>query len=334
DGAEGWLQVSGFSFGFENTGSFSGGGGGAGKAGKDEVGLTLGSSGELVALTLALASGEHIKNVEIEAYRAGISGKEQLVDEFRFNDVFITKLDTVNGTTNELAFDFASFTHAHIEQTQSGGSGAIADSGWDFQTNTPEPVPAPNAQALNDLADGLPAGTDLDYVIRFENGEWMSLRGFQFGLENTGSIGSGGGGGAGKSFSNGVTLELDSGGQLTTLTQSLLSGEHLKNVEIEAYRGSISGKQQLVDEFKFNDVLFTKLDGGNGAGDNILGFNFSSFTHGHVEQTKSGGADVTTTGWDFKTNEEIPGPDPQANGTKVQDLDQVAPESLEYYVRF
>jgi VCBS repeat-containing protein len=339
DGAEGWLQVSGFSFGFENTSTVgSSGGAGAGKAGKEDVGLTLGSSGELLALTLALASGEHIKNVEIEAYRASIVGKEQLVDEFHFNDVIITRLDTVNGTTNELAFDFGAFTHAHIEQTQSGGSGSITDSGWDFKTNTPEPVPAPQAEALGDLADGLPAGMDLDYVIRFENGEWMNLRGFQFGLENSGSIGSigsGGGAGAGKSSSNGVTLDLDSGGQLTALTQSLLSGEHLKNVEIEAYRATGSGKAMLVDEFKFNDVLFTRLDGGNGAGDNTLGFDFASFTHGHIEQNKSGGiGDITTAGWDFKTNQEISGPSPVANGTKVQDLDQVAPDSLEYYVRF
>jgi type VI secretion system secreted protein Hcp len=163
----------------------------------------------------------------------------------------------------------------------------------------------------------------------------MNLRGFQFGLENTGSFSGGGGGGAGKSFSNGVTLELDSGGQLTTLAQSLLSGEHLKDVEIEAYRTTGSGKATLVDEFKFNDVLFTSLDGGNGAGDNTLGFNFSSFTHGHIDLDKSGGVgDIATTGWNFKTNQEMPGPQPQANGTKVQDLDQVSPDSLEYYVRF
>ncbi|HWA12200.1 MAG TPA: Ig-like domain-containing protein, partial [Burkholderiales bacterium] len=107
----------------------------------------------------------------------------------------------------------------------------------------------------NRILPSIEPGADLDYVIRFENGEWMSLRGFQFGLENSGSVGSGGGGaGTGKSFSNGVTLELDTGGQLTTLTQSLFTGEHLKNVEIEAYRATGSGKAMLVDEFKFNDV--------------------------------------------------------------------------------
>ena len=52
----------------------------------------LGTGKAAVALTDAVASGEHLKFVEIEAYTKGEAPR--LVDEFKFEDVIVSSLQT------------------------------------------------------------------------------------------------------------------------------------------------------------------------------------------------------------------------------------------------
>ncbi|CAN0457456.1 unnamed protein product, partial [Phaeothamnion confervicola] len=122
------------------------------------------------------------------------------------------------------------------------------------------------------------------------------------GLNNSGSIGSvGGGAGAGKSSISNIALSFGSSSEVLALTAALNGGTRLANVEIEAYASGGDKGAQLVDEFKFNEVLLTSL--GTGGPQNSLQFDTVSFTHGHVEQDKTGKALGSVTGWDYSKNE-------------------------------
>ena len=72
----------------------------------------------MVELTEALATGEHLKGVEIEAYVPGATRATMLVDQYYFEDVLVTSLSTGGSafsTANNLSFDFARFNHGHVE---------------------------------------------------------------------------------------------------------------------------------------------------------------------------------------------------------------------------
>ncbi|CAN0308093.1 unnamed protein product, partial [Phaeothamnion confervicola] len=145
-GTDGWLKLDGFGLGLQNssTAGSAGGGAGAGKSSASDVGLRLGSSNELLALTDALNKGTHITNVEIESYLNSGSKGPQLVDEFKFSDVAITSLSSFNATLNALTFDFAQYSHGHVAQDAKGGTTSSV-TGWDFATNTASGGPVPTA---------------------------------------------------------------------------------------------------------------------------------------------------------------------------------------------
>ena len=91
-----------------------------------------------------------VDGVEIEAYRPGGDGP-QLVDQFYFEQVFVTGLQTdgsAYATSNSLEFAFGKFNHGHIDQDLKGGAGAVTEAGWDFIKNlsfTGGPSVAPDA---------------------------------------------------------------------------------------------------------------------------------------------------------------------------------------------
>ena len=88
--------------------------------------MTLGSSAELLQLEEALTSGKILDNLEIEAYHVGGDGK-QLVDQFVFQDVLVTSLQTTNSVTNQVTVDFAQFSRAHVELNAKGGIGETTE---------------------------------------------------------------------------------------------------------------------------------------------------------------------------------------------------------------
>ncbi len=311
-----WLELDGFTLGFQNSGAIGGGGGGgAGKSSADDATLLLGSGGQLAQLSGALLSGEHLKSVEIEAYRSSGEGK-QLVDEFKFNDVLLSQLDSGSGGSNALSLDFKSFSHGHVEFDQKGGSGSKTVTGWDFFLQEEIGGPLPAADGSKAVLDEQVSPQDLDYYVLFDGADgWLKVDSFSLGLQNSGSTTIGGGGGAGKATATDVSLLLGSSAELLELTRALASGEHLKNVEIEAYAaGGSKGQGQIIDEFKFSDVLITQLDTAN-ASANVLNFDFRSFTHGHVVVDQKDGTveGFTGAGWDFATNQDVAAPNPHAD---------------------
>jgi type VI secretion system secreted protein Hcp len=141
EGSGGWLELGSFSVGITQPGSLStGGGGGAGLASATDLLFTLGSSAELLQLENALTSGKFLENLEIEAYHVGGDGK-QLVDQYVFQDLLVTSLQTINAVTNQVTVDFAQFSRAHIELNAKGGIGETTEAGWDFVKNSEFHVP-------------------------------------------------------------------------------------------------------------------------------------------------------------------------------------------------
>jgi len=141
EGSGGWLELGSFSVGLTQTSSLgTGGGAGAGKASATGLSFTLGSSAELLQLEDALTSGKHIENLEIEAYHAGGAGK-QLVDQYVFQDLFVTSLQTSDSVFNSVSVDFAKFSRGHVEYDAKGGIGNITETGWDFVANRTFHVP-------------------------------------------------------------------------------------------------------------------------------------------------------------------------------------------------
>ncbi len=328
-----WLELDSFSMGLSNAGTIGSGGSGVGKSSAQDVKVLLGSSAEILALTDALTSGKLLGHIEIESYVNGANGL-QLVDEFKFNDVLVSHLDNSNGVANSLGFDFASFTHGHVEQDDQGTAhGSVT--GWDFALNTALAGDAPQAEAADGpLAEQVSPAAELHSFVRIEGGDWLELDMFSLGQENEDTGSTGGGAGTGKALANEVFLHLGSSAQILALTDALADGKLLGNVEIETYTTGEKGLQ-LVDEFKFNDVLVTDLANGNGLAGTLsydLSFDYGSFTHGHVEQ---GGTQSDTTGWDFVHNTALAGDAPQAEAAEGPLADQVSPNAnLDYYVHF
>jgi hypothetical protein len=89
-----------------------------------------------------LDSGAHIGLAEIEAYAPGSGGDQpRLVDEYRFGDVAITGTKSSNGH-NTLAFDFASFSHGHVDYDNAGKATSVSE-GYDFAKAAAFDGPAP-----------------------------------------------------------------------------------------------------------------------------------------------------------------------------------------------
>ena len=336
-GVSEWLQLEGFSMGLANSGSLGGGGAGVGKASATDLHSLLGSSGTIVELTEALATGAHIKDVEIEAYRAGGDKGDLLVDQYYFEDVLVTSLSTgasAFSTANNLSFDFAKFNHGHVEQNDKGGVGAITEAGFDFlKFENFTGGPSVGADAIKaKLDEGLPTDVQLEYYVTFDGAPgWLELHSFSMGLAQSGSLG-GGGGGAGKATASDVSLLLGSSAQILDLTDGVTEGVHFKFFEVEAYRSGGEGKPQLVDQYYFEDVLVTGLQS-SGANANAVSLDFAKFSHGHIEQDAKGGAGPTTeTGWDFSQNETFA--HAVASDFDGKLLDSVSPGvGLEYYIR-
>jgi type VI protein secretion system component Hcp len=119
-------------------------------------------------------------------------------------------------------------------------------------------------------------------------------------------------GGTSQATADDVMLALGSSKQLVELTQALLSGKHLNNLEVEAYR--MDGAQpQLVDEYKFEDVILSGLTTSN-ATDNTLSFDYGKYAEGHIAYDANGAqTTITTGGWDFIHNTAFAGGTPHAD---------------------
>jgi type VI secretion system secreted protein Hcp len=222
--------------------------------------------------------------VEIEAYTLGGKEGPRLVDEFKLTDVLVSSQQVQGGfgTTHAVSFNYREFGHTHVEQDETGGIGTKTGMTWDFGENTPGGAdPLANADAIKGKQESQ-VGGDMDFYLKVDGiADWLHIGSYSLGVSNSGTFGSGGGGGTGKLELQDLVTTLGSSSELVQLTEFLAKGQHLKSLELEAYVSAGKGGELLVDEFKFSDVLVSSLSSGN-ATNNTLVFDYASVDYGHA----------------------------------------------------
>ncbi|HYC44155.1 MAG TPA: VCBS domain-containing protein [Burkholderiales bacterium] len=306
-----WVELDGFSWGVAGT-TPGGGGGGGGKVVPQDATAMLGSGAPLVKLLESASKSKHLKFVEIEAYADGGDNGDRLVEEFRFEDVIVSGITAFGGPVTQygLAFHYGRFGRTAIVYDMKGGKDDEVSTGFDFLTNKIAGAPPGDAHALKAKQDS--TVSDLDYYVRFDGvgkaGEWLQLESFGFTLAATNTV-STSKLDAGKLTATDVMLLMGSSPQLVELTQFVNTGKHIKIAEVEAYETSADGPR-LVDEYRFHDVTLNDLRTSNST-QNVLTFDFSKFTHGHVLYDDAGAkTDALSAGFDFMLNKADSGPLP------------------------
>jgi hypothetical protein len=262
-----------------------------------------------------MLKGTHLTDVEVEAYsHSAFVGKAVLVDEFKFTNLLVTKLDTDGASdgasSNAVSLDFGRFTHAHVEHDDQGAVTGTSGAGWDFTKNVAVSAPSSvTADAFKATDPDEPQPTK--YYVHFDGSNgWLELDSFSmdFSVVSSGSVG---GSTVGRPAADPVKLLLGSSAEITALTSLVNSGKFLASVEIEGYGIDANGsKMQIIDEFKFKTALITELDSDK-VNANEVTFDFGSFTHGHVVFDNSGAVDHTVgAGWDFVKNVAVSAPTP------------------------
>ena len=178
-------------------------------------------------------------------------------------------------------------------------------------------------------------GTTLQYFMRVEGvtKDWVELDAFSLGMSNPGSVGTGGGAGAGRTTAQDVFVALGSTQAAAKLVEYVSTGKHLTKVEIEAYPPGGDKGGTLVDEFLFTDVLVSSLQ--TSSGGNNLSFDYAKFGHTHVEQDLEGGTGTKNdTGFDFSKGKITSGPSANPDALKAKQDDVGSPQDLDYYAHF
>ncbi len=308
-GMDEWLHLESFNLGFEMPTSIGSGGGGVGRVDAEGLGSTLGNSATATLLARYLAQGKFIEGVELEVYKDGPSGA-QLIEEYQFSDVLLGKLNT-GGVANDplshdMVFEFSGFTHQFYNDSLPGGASGTTKASADFLLSKSGSGPNVDQGPDADIEFLQPEAGPLEYYARFEGSDgWLRLDGFSMGLEAPVSPSSGGGGGAGRATHSDVTLQLGTSALLTALQDKLFDGKTFQTVEIEAYQSDGLDGRILVDEFRFDSAILSRLDTANAA-QNTLDFNYASFTHAHIDPD----GDLTEAGWNFATNKIADAPTP------------------------
>jgi VCBS repeat-containing protein len=327
-GTSKWIEVGDLHLDVQSSGTtHMGAGGGAGKASFSDVDAAFASSDAAVELMQALVKGTHIARVNIEAYRTGPGGMDQLVQRYTLEEALVTSLQTDHdgtATSNGVAFAFAQFTQSTPKYNSSGKETGTTEVRWDVAGNVANIVM--DGASLSSLAQPealltgskftpttvMETNSELDYYVRLNGTSgWLALSDFSMGFTNPGGV-QAGGIETGKPLAEDVLMGLGNSSAWAAILLDVLKGKHTELVEVEAYARGSEGPR-LVDEYIFKEVLFTLHDS-TGTTNNVLGMDYASFTHGHQNYDLEGRvATWTGTGYDLNTNVSVVAPVPHAD---------------------
>jgi type VI secretion system secreted protein Hcp len=148
---------------------------------------------------------------------------------------------------------------------------------------------AVSAAAVSDpAATPVPTSSPLHYFIKLDGvkgdasvngtGGWIEVDGFDWGVKNSSTIGSaGGGGGAGKATFSPLTVDIHSLAGLATLFKDAATGDHLKTAELVGVE-TIKGQSLEVYKVDLSDVLVSSFEEDPGAQgvETTLALNFAN----------------------------------------------------------
>lgn len=140
------IDLESWSFGITQATSFgSGGGGGTGKAGFQDIQFKSRMSCASPKLFDACATGKHIEKAILTCRKAG--GKQEVFYTMTLTDVLVSsyRVASLDGARNaerigpaaidEFALNFGRIEVAYKEQNVKGGVGASVQTGWDVRKN-------------------------------------------------------------------------------------------------------------------------------------------------------------------------------------------------------
>jgi type VI secretion system secreted protein Hcp len=137
---KGQIDISSFSWGATNGGTFSvGGGGGAGKVSFQDLHVSAHVSKASPKLMLACASGEHIKQAVLYVRKAGKTQMEFY--NVKLSDVLISSYNSSahDGASprpaDQFSLNFAKIEFEYKEQKVDGTLGGAIATGWDIKAN-------------------------------------------------------------------------------------------------------------------------------------------------------------------------------------------------------
>lgn len=137
---KGELQLESWSWGETNSGSHhSGGGGGAGKVAMQDIHFVSRMSKGSPKLSLACASGQHIKKAVLTCRKAGKDQQEFL--KITLSDLLVSSYQTggsAHGETipmDQFSLNFSKIEMEYKEQKADGTLAGPVKSGWDLKAN-------------------------------------------------------------------------------------------------------------------------------------------------------------------------------------------------------
>lgn len=130
------IEISSWSWGASNSGSMASGGG-AGKVSMQDFHFTHTVDKSSPKLFMALATGEHYKQVTLAVRKAG--GDQQDYLAYTFSDVLVTSLTSAAGDpvpTEQVSFNFSKIEMEYKPQSADGTRSIPITASWDLKTNT------------------------------------------------------------------------------------------------------------------------------------------------------------------------------------------------------
>lgn len=138
DSHKGEIDIESFTFGVQNGGSWSsGGGGGAGKASFQDITIHKLADSSTPALMQACAAGMHIKSGVLTVRKAG--GKQEEFYKISLTNILVSSVVNTGANGGNpaevLSLNFEEIKFDYKEQTAGGTLGGVVKFGWNLKAN-------------------------------------------------------------------------------------------------------------------------------------------------------------------------------------------------------
>ncbi len=135
---KGEIDIESFSFGLQNGGSWSaGGGGGAGKVSFQDITVHKMADSSTPALMQACASGQHIKGGVLTVRKAG--GKQEEFYKISLTNILVSNITNTGANggvpTEVVSLNFEEIKFDYKEQGAQGTLGGVVKFGWNLKKN-------------------------------------------------------------------------------------------------------------------------------------------------------------------------------------------------------
>lgn len=143
DRHKGEIEIQSFSWGVSNSGSFSSGGGGAGKASFQDMHFTRRLDKASPALALACATGQPIRSAVLVCRKSGSDGQPVEYYKITLTDILVSSVATGGSSgggdlpTESISLNFTKIEWEYLPTDASGLPGEPVRTEYDLRLNEP-----------------------------------------------------------------------------------------------------------------------------------------------------------------------------------------------------